>query len=184
MPSSCRSLGTSTRNQRIESFWLHVNQRVTLPYKDFFLDMSTLYPDWFQGEHGVRYVVAHLFLGRLNADCDRFVALWNNHPMSSRGGRTPLQILHADRHLRGNVPVQCEDDYGLYDDDGNAYADGGQGLPQLDVPPLPCPFTPPQLATFEAHVRPLTLEDTRSTWHDHVIYGVRCMTWVLNNVPP
>lgn len=170
-------LGTSTRNQRIEALWNHVNHRVTLVYKEFFQQLNRTFPDRCPRGHGIRFLLAFLFLDRLNADLQRWVALWNHHPMSTMRGHSPLQAMWTNRELMGNFPATCADDYGLDDAD-----DEGSNFPQLELDPLIVPMTRNQYVLFESKVRRLDLDDDRSTWMRHFVYAMNCFDWIKVNI--
>lgn len=83
--------GRSVHNQRIERLWRDVfNQCSVLFYRLFYFmeDIGILDPDNEIHLYSLHYV----FLPRLNAALKTFKEGWNNHPLSSEGGLSPLQL--------------------------------------------------------------------------------------------
>ena len=114
-------VGTSVRNQRIEAFFNHINAAVTDVYKRLFDEWAFLYPDWFPNGMGVRFCLQYLFLDRINADIDRFVAIWNNHRMYQLGNKTPYQVFNDPAAQRIAIPFVADDDYGVDFDPESGY---------------------------------------------------------------
>jgi NADPH-dependent glutamate synthase beta subunit-like oxidoreductase len=115
--------------------------------------------------------------------------MWNNHAMSSHSAVTPLQRFHANRHLLGNYPPHCEDDYGEQDEEeeqidiDNDAVRGGRGLPQVELVPLQNPFhSESQRVCFLQRVPMLTLEDGKESWHDKIMYAMECFIYIFNHV--
>ena len=83
--------GQSVHNQRIERRWRDLYLQCTgLYYRLFYFmkDLSIL-----DNENEVHLFALHyVFLPRINAALRGFISGWNNHPLSSEGGLSPLQL--------------------------------------------------------------------------------------------
>ena len=73
--------GSSTHNTRIERLWGEIGSQFARSWRAFFLRLERLhFLD--RGDKRHLWLLHHLFLDEINADCDDFVANWNTHPMS------------------------------------------------------------------------------------------------------
>lgn len=94
--------GRSVHNQRIKRLWHDVfGQCLILYYRLFyFMEMSSILdPDNELHLYSLHYV----FLPRVNAALNTLKESWNNHPLSSEGGLSPLQ-LWISGVIRQNTP--------------------------------------------------------------------------------
>ena len=83
--------GRSVHNQRIERLWRDVFMQCTvLFYRLFYFmeEIGILDPD----NEIHLYSLHYIFLARINAALKAFKDGWNNHPLSSEGGLSPLQL--------------------------------------------------------------------------------------------
>ena len=110
--------GTSVRNQRIERLFGDSNRAAIRLYMEVFAEWAFLYPTWFPQGVGVRFCLVELFQRRIQADLDRFVAIYNNHRMYSGNmrGLSPNMMAAA----RGTVSAASLP-YDLGDDDDDFY---------------------------------------------------------------
>ncbi|KAI5994957.1 hypothetical protein EDC04DRAFT_2586052, partial [Pisolithus marmoratus] len=75
---------SSTHNTHIEQAWVEVGQRFACPWQAFFLRLERLHHlDRSDPNH--LWVLHHLFLHEINADCTTFCEEWNAHPISGEG---------------------------------------------------------------------------------------------------
>ena len=89
--------GSSVHNQRIERLWVDVSSVVTSQYINLFSYMEgqlLLDPDNELHLYSLQYV----FTPRINTALRIFVDQWNNHPLRTAGGKSPLQLWTRSLH--------------------------------------------------------------------------------------
>ncbi|XP_034094533.1 uncharacterized protein LOC117561334 isoform X2 [Gymnodraco acuticeps] len=69
--------GTSTANQRIESWWSFFRKQRTQFWIELFSDLRERH--LFNGSHEHKCLLRYVFLGILQKDLDEYRQLWNNH---------------------------------------------------------------------------------------------------------
>ncbi|XP_026119239.1 uncharacterized protein LOC113098401 [Carassius auratus] len=69
--------GTSTANQRIESWWSFFRKQRTQFWMDLFSDLRERH--YFNGTHEHKCLVRYVFLGIFQKELDEHRELWNNH---------------------------------------------------------------------------------------------------------
>ncbi|XP_059920902.1 uncharacterized protein LOC132467566 [Gadus macrocephalus] len=69
--------GTSTANQRIESWWSIFRKQRTQFWMDLFSDLRDRH--YFNGTHEHKCLVRYVFLGIFQKELDEHRELWNNH---------------------------------------------------------------------------------------------------------
>ena len=126
--------GASTSNQRIERLWRDVFRCVCqFFYYTFYAMEQTVILDV---ENPIHMFALHLvFNGRINTALDEFVAMFNNHHLSTENGWTPNQIwlngmLNEDNPLRSNHDLDgsvVDQHYGA-DPDGPRPLSGAEGV--------------------------------------------------------
>ena len=84
-------VGSSVHNQRIERLWRDVFHCVCHFYYALFYEMEDLRildpirdPDL--------YALHYVFLPRINTDLSLFLSVWNNHPIRTEHGLSPLVL--------------------------------------------------------------------------------------------
>lgn len=83
--------GRSVHNQRIERLWRDVNRIVCARFRDIFLSMEhegLLDPD----NYVDILILQRIFLPRIREALNAFIEIWDHHPMSSEGNKTPLRL--------------------------------------------------------------------------------------------
>ena len=83
--------GSSIHNQRIERLWRDTFRCVGQLYYALFYDMedcNLLDGDCEKDMFALHYV----FLPRINNQLHQFVSAWNNHPLRTENGLTPMQL--------------------------------------------------------------------------------------------
>ncbi len=83
--------GKSVHNTRIERLWRDVYTSVSCTYVQTFEEMeqrSIL--DW--SNDCDLFCLHYVFLPKINASLKAFQSCWNNHPLSTEGNRTPIQL--------------------------------------------------------------------------------------------
>jgi hypothetical protein len=178
-------MGTSCRNQRIERLWVHVNRAVSEIYMNTFEEWTAIYPHWFPNGFGVKFCLQSLFLRRINEDLDQFVAMWNNHRMTTGNmhNKSPYQMYTEPHHNHGADTLVDEHVYGVdydegYDSEEDIFEEE-HGLSQLVVDFPVCPFTESQLVVYLSLIRPLTLEDDKSDFLGYMMHALKTMEYVL-----
>lgn len=83
--------GRSVHNQCIERLWRDMYMQCTCLYYRLFYFMEDT--DIYDPDDEVHMFALHfVFLPRINAALQGFMSGWNNHPLSSEGGQTPMQM--------------------------------------------------------------------------------------------
>ena len=111
--------GSSVHNKRIERLWRDTFRCVGQFYYALFYDMEDcglLDGDCEKDMFALHYV----FLPRINNQLRQFVSAWNNHPLRTENGLTPLQlfnrgILSASVELQADIAsgLAVDDDFGV-----------------------------------------------------------------------
>ncbi|CAM4464485.1 unnamed protein product [Leuciscus chuanchicus] len=77
--------GTSTANQRIESWWSFFRRQRTQFWIELFSDLRERH--LFNGSHEHKCLLRYVFLSILQKDFDEYRQLWNNHTIRPRQSR-------------------------------------------------------------------------------------------------
>ncbi|CAK5266042.1 unnamed protein product [Mycena citricolor] len=139
--------GSSTHNTRIERLWVEVGSQFVRRWRAFFYRLEALHSlDRKDKRH--LWLLHHLFLDQINADCENFCQEWNCHPISGEGhDQTPNdlcllgQLEHGfyDPNEYAHVhPSVLERHYGVV---GNPFnrENGQTGAGQLGDEDVPSP---------------------------------------------
>ena len=119
------------------------------------------------------FVLHHLFKGRINQELQAFKKGWNNHSLSSEHHYTPMQLIEINITKIPNDVNPIEGD-----DEVDEILDPDE-VPQVQVEPLHCPFTPGQLQYFKERCMPLTLEDSPESLYDKYMCALEFSYLVL-----
>lgn len=76
--------GKSTSNTRIERMWGNVGAFFARDWRAFFLRLERRHLLDRRNRNHI-WLLHYLFLDQINKDCDDFVEVWNNHPLSGKG---------------------------------------------------------------------------------------------------
>lgn len=183
--------GTSMRNQRIERLWRDSTAQVLNHYRNYFSYLQSVRGIDFANTR-IRFIVHYLFLPRINADLQSFIAWWAEHPLSSTAGNlSPAQLLFLYQENSGSAqvaaPLPPQTINALYGvggevdaEDWNALNDAADELPGDDedggavhVAPTPPFLTAQQAVLFRAAVQPLTLSDTQDVYWPRLIHALQ-----------
>ena len=83
--------GCSVHNTRIERLWRDVYRAVTSLYVSIFLALE----EQRALDAADLFCLHYIYIPRVNASLDRFKLAWNNHPLSTEGNKSPLQLYTA-----------------------------------------------------------------------------------------
>ena len=109
--------GSSVHNTRIERLWRDVYAAVSSTYISVFTELeeqNVLDPD----NDADLFCLHYIFIQKINTSLHRFQSAWNNHPLSTEGNRSPMQLYTsnsmgsilftdndpADLHMYGQDP--------------------------------------------------------------------------------
>ena len=111
----CHITGSSVHNQRIERLWRDTFRCVGQLYYALFYDMEDC--GLLDGDcEKDMFALHHVFLPRINNQLRQFVSAWNNHPLHTENGLTPLQLFNRGI-LSASVERQADIASGLAVDD-------------------------------------------------------------------
>ena len=83
--------GKSVHNQRIERLWRDVFNQCTILFYHLFHHMEDI--GILDVDNSVHlFCLQYVYLDRINANLQRFLQAWNNHPLSSEGNLSPNQL--------------------------------------------------------------------------------------------
>jgi hypothetical protein len=159
---------SSTRNTRIERLWRDMRENRVQMYIDLFtgfedagMDLNNLLDI---------FTLQYLFLPRINADLQQFIAMWNNHKLSTESNHTPVQILNYFRINDTADPGQFVDEFSANEEDEFAAPLlEAIELQRVECNPRECPLSVEQMIEFRERVEPLTLAVPFSDLED--MYG-------------
>lgn len=152
--------GKSVHNQRIERLWLDVKKNIVTYYQNIFYYLeqcNLLNPN---SEHNL-FMLHYVFLPRINRSLCELVNVWNNHPLSTVGNRSPLQLWHSGINAVTNSDY-CAVDGVFATQDWNEYGIGGGPQPSCDadnyiqVPEVNFAPDPEQFQQLQDHINPLS----------------------------
>lgn len=86
--------GKSVHNTRIERLWRDVYTAVSCSYVEMFEDMEQQAILNACNDSDL-FCLHYVFIPRINASLKAFQSSWNNHPLSTEGNRTPVQLYVA-----------------------------------------------------------------------------------------
>jgi len=130
-------VGRSVHNQRIERTWVDVNRLVNDVFKAIFLRLEA--NGCLDTDNAIHMWALHyVFLPRINDRMEYFRQSFNNHALSTEGGRTPNTIFVQDwNHGMSFDPISVDPEYGAEDAvDESDIAD----LPHVAVEEVQPPF--------------------------------------------
>lgn len=85
--------GRSVHNQRIERLWRDVNCVVCSRFRELFVIMED--DGILDHSSYLDILILHkVFLPRLQEALDAFISVWDFHPMSSEGNKSPIRLWH------------------------------------------------------------------------------------------
>ncbi len=152
--------GKSIHNQRIERLWLDVKKNIVSYYQNIFYypeQCNFLNPD---SEHDL-FILHYVFLPRINRSVNELVSVWNNHPMSTAGNRSPLQLWHSGINAVTNSEYRAVEGVFASQEDWNEYGIGGGPPPSCDtdnnvqVPEVNFEPSQEQFQELQDHINPL-----------------------------
>ncbi|XP_051977989.1 uncharacterized protein LOC127639797 isoform X2 [Xyrauchen texanus] len=149
--------GRSVHNQRIERLWRDVWCAVTSNYYaafQYLQDIGALDPD--NEKHLI--CLHYVMVPRLNMDLDLFRQVWDRHPLSSEGNKSPQQLWVSGQLLNTDAPADPMDftNFGV-DWDGP--------VPAMDCGVVAVPEAP-------ASLQEVVLEEV--THHIHPLMSSQC----------
>lgn len=96
--------GRSVHNQRIERLWRDVYSQCTILYYQIFYHMEDL--GLLNIENEIHLFSLHfIFMPRINVSLLKFKNAWNNHPLSSAGYLTPIQLWISGLHQQTDFEI-------------------------------------------------------------------------------
>jgi hypothetical protein len=84
--------GSATHNTRIERLWRDMRQHTIQSYIELFTSLELEGMDLCNLLH--IYILQYLFIPVINEALNLFIAVWNNHKLSTENNRSPQQLLN------------------------------------------------------------------------------------------
>ena len=99
--SFCLLTGRSTHNERVERLWRDVTRCVSSSFIDLFNALEADGVLDLCNEVDI-FCLHYVFFPRINKSLSDFQGSWNNHPLSTEGNMSPLQLF-----VEGHRVIQC-----------------------------------------------------------------------------
>lgn len=153
--------GKSVHNQRIERLWLDVKKNIVTYYRNIFyyLEQCHLLDPAYEAD---LFTLHYVFLPRINRSLSELENSWNNHPLSTAGNRSPLQLWHSGINAVTNSDYHAVESIFAGQQDWDEYGIGGGPLSGCDtendvhVPAVNFDPTPQQLQLLQEQINPLS----------------------------
>ncbi len=142
--------GSSVHNQRIERLWRDTFTCVCHIYYNLFYEMEDsglLNP--LSDTH--LFCLQYIYIPRLNLQLQKFTEGWNNHPLRTEGGLSPVQLWTRGICFAAHDVLQQPSEYGVDTEyESNAFDNGSVVIPLTRVE-----LTPAQHRYIKEHHDPL-----------------------------
>ena len=152
--------GSSVHNQRIERLWRDTFRCVGQLYYALFYEMEDSNLLSIDSDIDL-FCLHYVFLPRINSQLNQFTSAWNNHPIRTENGLSPLQLW--TRGLLSAAPShQAEIFDGMTVGDDYGVECNGQGISTdqaVIVPEIEIDLTVEQMAYIEQNFNPLRRND-------------------------
>lgn len=139
--------GRSVHNCRIERLWRDVYTSVASTYAAYMEQEGILNPD----TDADIFCLHYIFIPRINNSLSSFKEAWKNHPLSTEGNRSPLQ-LYTGGSL-GNPLFEEEVDLTTYGVDYETLSDETEGEESVVVPVVDVGLSAAELDDLHAHLQ-------------------------------
>lgn len=104
--------GASVHNKRIERLWRDTFRCVCHTYYSLFYEME---------ESGLLcptndihlFCLHYIYIPRINMQLQQFIQGWNNHPLRTEGGLSPLQLWMRELCLASSSVIDQPTEYGV-----------------------------------------------------------------------
>ena len=157
--------GSSVHNQRIERLWRDTFRCIGQLYYTLFYDMEAhdlLDPDCDKDLFAIHYV----FLPRINHQLTQFANAWNQHPLRTENGLSPLQLwnrglLSASEEFQKEIcdGLAVNDDYGVDTYLGSTYCIDDKDTNAVHVPEIAIELNDSNLVYIQDHYNPFQSSD-------------------------
>lgn len=157
-------VGSSVHNQRVERFWRDMHRCVTqLFYRLFYYMEHHAILDPTSNLH--LFALHYVYKPRINEGLKHFQSAWNNHPMRTEHGHSPVQLFTAGALRLQRSGMAAVD---FFDDISDDYGADEQGLATEDsegvtVPAIDVNISEENLRLLQQQINPL---------HDDGNYGI------------
>ena len=157
--------GSSVHNQRIERLWKDVYSSVTQYFYRLFYNMEDLgFLNPLDETH--LYALHFVYVPRINQCLQLFCNGWNNHPISTSQGYSPMQL-----HTMGMISIRNEgvpaldyfapvdNNYGVYETNDTCFSNGSSDA-SVTIPET-SPLTDFSLESLPSLINPLQSSNNR-----------------------
>jgi hypothetical protein len=175
--------GSSKGNVKIERYWRD-NTRCALDhYRQAFIHFEAIGLLDVDSQVGI-FVLHHLFMGRINEDCDRQTMVWNSHKTRTLKSKSPniICLLWKGKRYEKATTIAEMDAAMVPFSLSNGLAAPDYYCPhqqQVHVDPPRNIFSPYQLDAFRQQVTPLTLKDSTDVFCNRMIHALRVAESIL-----
>jgi hypothetical protein len=158
--------GRSVHNQRIERLWVDVKMDFIEPYVNLFQQFVSAGACSLSDEDDL-FVLHYMFLPMMNDDMQSFVDMWNNHPLSTMGYKSPMQLLKLSDYKRPQAPELSDEERAIFEDIFNSHVQDEYA--QLQLEPLDWRFDENQRQQFRAGVHPFVQGDIKLDFDSYLL---------------